>query len=121
MFKNPFSFSGRIRRTEYGLSLLIYFAFAGTLRFIVAGMTTDQEIVSTIFLILYIPVLWLMLAQGSKRCHDRGNTGWFQIIPLYGFWMLFADGENGINKYGANPKGVGNIDEIDEIGNYLTK
>jgi len=117
MFKNPFSFSGRIRRTEYGLSLLIYFAFAGTLRFMVAGMTTDQEIVSMIFLILYIPLLWLMLAQGSKRCHDRGNTGWFQIIPFYGFWMLFADGENGINKYGANPKGVGNIDEIDEIGN----
>ena len=27
MFKNPFSFEGRIRRTEYGLSVIIYAVF----------------------------------------------------------------------------------------------
>ena len=121
MFKNPFSFRGRIRRTEYGLSSLLYFVFAFVLQFFVDDSSANQEMFSIIFLIIYIPLLWLMLAQGAKRCHDRGNTGWFQIIPFYGFWMLFADGESGINKYGANPKGVGNLDEIDEIGNYLSK
>ncbi len=121
MFKNPFSFSGRIRRTEYGLSILIYFVYVGVLQFFFDEDDADVGVLSLILLFLYIPLLWLMFAQGSKRCHDRGNTGWFQLIPFYGFWMLFADGDIGINEYGSNPKGIGNVDEIDEIGNYLTK
>ena len=39
-----------------------------------------------------------------KRCHDLGNSGWFQLIPLYGFWMIFQDGIKGNNEYGINPK-----------------
>jgi uncharacterized membrane protein YhaH (DUF805 family) len=54
-----------------------------------------------------------MLAQGAKRCHDRGNSGIWQIIPFYGLWMLFADGDLGRNEYGANPKGL-NYDQWDE-------
>lgn len=122
MFKNPFSFSGRIRRLEYGLSLIIYFVYVGILQLFVDDDGSDEEILKVLlFLVLYILILWLMLAQGTKRCHDRGNTGWFQLIPFYGLWMLFVDGENRVNKYGANPKDIGNIDEIDEIGNYLIK
>ena len=66
-------------------------------------------------------MLWFLWAQGAKRCHDRGASGWFQIIPFYVFWMLFADSNYGMNEYGANPKGFGNIDEIDEIGSHLTQ
>jgi hypothetical protein len=33
-----------------------------------------------------------------------GQSGWFQIIPFYVLWMIFASGEKGINKYGVNPK-----------------
>jgi uncharacterized membrane protein YhaH (DUF805 family) len=60
-------------------------------------------------IIAYIPMLWFLWAQGAKRCHDRGNSGFYQIIPFYGFWMLFADSEKGVNEYGPNPKGIGNI------------
>ena len=56
--------------------------------------------------LLLIPVYWFTWAQGAKRCHDRGNSGWFQIIPFYGLWMLFGDGEIGDNEYGSNPKGL---------------
>jgi uncharacterized membrane protein YhaH (DUF805 family) len=59
------------------------------------------------------------LAQGAKRCHDRGNSGWYLLIPFYVFWMLFADSDIGANEYGLNPKGIGNDNEIDEIGKYL--
>jgi hypothetical protein len=61
-------------------------------------------------------MLWFLWAQGAKRCHDRGNNGLFQIIPFYIFWMIFANSEYGNNEYGPNPKGLGNVDEIDEIG-----
>jgi uncharacterized membrane protein YhaH (DUF805 family) len=43
-----------------------------------------------------------MLAQGAKRCHDRGNSGWYQLIPFYSLWMLFAEGDQQANSYG-NP------------------
>jgi uncharacterized membrane protein YhaH (DUF805 family) len=57
-----------------------------------------------IWLLLYIPMIWIMLAQGAKRCHDRGNSGWFQIIPFYYIIMLFGDGERHRNQYGEDPK-----------------
>lgn len=59
-----------------------------------------------IYLITLVPFLWFILAQGCKRCHDRNNSGWYQIIPFYVLWMLFADGDVGENDYGPNPKGI---------------
>lgn len=117
MFKKPFSFDGRIRRTEYGLSYLLYIIFIVIISFI-----PQESSMLYIFLVIFIiPLIWVLLAQGAKRCHDRGNTGWYQLIPFYGFWMLFADSDNGENQYGPNPKGIGNIDEVDEIGNHLVQ
>jgi uncharacterized membrane protein YhaH (DUF805 family) len=119
MFKNPFSFNGRIRRLEYGLSYIIYVVAAFLVDLMFLGpMESDDSTIITV-LLFFIPLLWFLLAQGAKRCHDRDSSGWFQLIPFYGLWMLFADGEPGINQYGPNPKGIGNVDEIDEIGNYL--
>ena len=95
MFSSPFSFDGRIRRTEYGLSFIIYIiAYA-----ILIGLVKT----SSIFAFGYIPLFWFLWAQGAKRCHDRGNSGWYQIIPFYVFWMLFAEGDKGNNEYG-NPQ-----------------
>lgn len=108
MFKRPFSFKGRIRRMEYFFTILI----AGFVNVIMQEILTSVSesssdamtgalVVYCIFLVLYC---WFVCAQNTKRCHDRGNSGWFQIIPFYGLWMLFADGEKGTNKYGNNPK-----------------
>ncbi len=120
MFKAPFSFDGRIRRLEYGLSYLIYLVFALPfniyLRMSENSYDGPSGTILVIFFILLIPFLWFMLAQGAKRCHDRGNSGWFQLIPFYGLWMLFADSEHGPNEYGPNPKGQGNYNSINEIG-----
>jgi uncharacterized membrane protein YhaH (DUF805 family) len=63
-----------------------------------------------ILFLLMIPIYWFQFAQGAKRCHDRGNSGWYQLIPFYPFWMLFGDSDPGLNKYGMNPKGIGNPD-----------
>ncbi len=117
MFKNPFSFQGRIRRTEYALSYIIYLAANLMIQTVIEYFGNGSA-----FLILaIIPVLWLLLAQGAKRCHDRGHNGWYQIIPFYSLWMLFADSQYGENEYGPNPKGIGNYKIIDEIGQHLTQ
>ena len=99
MFSSPFSFDGRIRRTEYGISLIIYAIVATFVNAIVES--GEAPIIG----LAYIPMLWFFWAQGAKRCHDVGNNGWWQIIPFYGFWLLFQDGQPGLNEYGYNPKG----------------
>lgn len=104
MFRNPFSFSGRIRRTEYGLSMIICFVINLFMQGIV-GIAAESDAASALLiLIMLIPYFWFIWAQGAKRCHDRGNSGWYQIIPFYRLWMLFAEGETGTNEYGNSPK-----------------
>jgi len=107
MFQNPFSFEGRIRRTEFGISFIIY-AVAAIVMNLMAGVGGGFAI---IVLLAYIPMLWFLWAQGAKRCHDLGNSGWYQIIPFYFLWLLFADGQEGPNDYGDNPKGIGNVED----------
>lgn len=126
MFKQPFSFDGRIRRTEYGLSILIYVIASITTMSILPilgnstyGLPLILRIWLPLMLLIWFPLIWFMLAQATKRCHDLGNSGWYQLIPLYGFWLLFADGEEGENYYGLNPKGIGNDSENDEIEQHL--
>ena len=99
MFSSPFSFDGRIRRTEYGISFIIVVIVNTFLNAIVAS--GEVPIIG----LAYIPTLWFYWAQGAKRCHDVGNNGWWQIIPFYVFWLLFQDGQPGLNEYGQNPKG----------------
>lgn len=106
MFRRPFSFSGRIRRTEYCLSLLLYYAAISGFG-IILGMLiglTGVDVFLFLFYILLIPAVWFLWAQGAKRCHDLGHSGWFQIIPFYIFWMMFAPGDRETTGYGTSPK-----------------
>jgi len=98
MFSSPFSFDGRIRRTEYGISLILYVV---VLIFVNAIAESGE---APIIGLAYIPMFWFLWAQGAKRCHDLGNNGWWQIIPFYVFWLLLLDGQLGFNEYGHNPK-----------------
>lgn len=106
MFKNPFSFNGRIRRTEYGITFITY-----VILYYVISVLGDEE--PLLALIIIIPTLWFLWAQGAKRCHDRGHIGWFQIIPLYFLWLIFADGDEGDNQYGPDPKGRISVEDYD--------
>ncbi len=106
MFQHPFSFKGRIRRLEYGLTCIIGYVYQLPMEL----MPDDTEnlgwmIFGVIWLILLIPYFWFIIAQNTKRCHDLGHNGWWQLIPFYGFWMLFDEGDGvQLNKYGPSAK-----------------
>lgn len=103
MFKRPFSFNGRIRRIEYGISFIIYIIWYVVIEAMMK--TSDPSPAASVFvLISFIPMIWFLWAQNAKRCHDRGNSGWYQLIPFYVFVLLFGEGEEGENEYGDNPK-----------------
>jgi len=101
MFRRPFSFRGRIRRTEYGLTILIYMLW--TVMLFAAGISNNVVIMVAV-LLLFLPLIWLIWAEGAKRCHDLGHSGWFQLIPFYSFVMLFCEGERCSNRFGTMTK-----------------
>ncbi len=87
-----FSFEGRITRVEYGITILLF-----------AVIIVFQALIKIPY--IHIPILWVLWAQGAKRCHDIGKSGWWQFVPFFGLWMLFKDGDVGSNEYGEDPKG----------------
>lgn len=120
MFKAPFSFTGRIRRIEYLLSIVIGgiiggIAYSLSIGTFVVGAAVGS--VGTSFFgvligcLVLLASIWFMLTQGVKRLHDLDKSGWLVLlmfIPLvnfvFGLYLLFADGTVGPNQYGADPK-----------------
>ncbi|MGG7467903.1 DUF805 domain-containing protein [Chryseobacterium arthrosphaerae] len=104
---NQFSFKGRITRGQYVVSLIIFYVFVYPLTLIEKhyGLSEDGKGIVGLFI---IPFIIFILVKGARRCHDRGNSGLYQFIPGYFFFMVFGDSDYGVNKYGPNPKGEGN-------------
>jgi len=95
---NAFSFNGRIGRVQYFVVFVLCFIFLGSISGINAeSMATEYK--PSIISLFIIPLLWILWAEGAKRCHDIGVSGWYQIIPFYFLWMLVKKGDVGENKY----------------------
>ena len=113
-------FSERARRKEYWMFALfnIIFFFAWAIIFMIAFSLTQHSdpdrLLSTIYItyLSYFIILFLPgLAVSVRRLHDVGKSGWWlfiSLIPFIGaiwlFILLLTDGQQGDNKYGANPK-----------------
>ena len=93
MFKNPFSPEGTIGRTAYVLSWGLFFVTVYLIDAVVQSSVKETGFV----LFLVFPPIYI-LAQGAKRCHDMGHSGWRQFIPFYIIWMLFVPGAAGSRK-----------------------
>jgi uncharacterized membrane protein YhaH (DUF805 family) len=100
MFKNPFSLKGRITRTEYGLSLI----FSFIILLLTSSYSDDYLHGDFILTFILLGFIWFNLAQGSKRCHDVDQSGVMQIIPFYGFVIIFLEGDSRNNQYGEAPR-----------------
>ena len=109
------SYEGRIGRRDFWISI------AGMMA---AGVV--MSIVSSILGAIYAPLVYMVsvaslatiypaCAAYAKRWHDRGKSGWWNLVGLIpvigGLWVLiecgFLDGTRGSNKYGPSPKAVG--------------
>ena len=94
-------FTGRARRQEYWMFILVYMIINIVLSFL--GLDIVSGIVG---LGLLIP----SLSIAARRLHDTGRSGWWQLIvliPLIGLIVLIiflAQDSNDENDYGANPK-----------------
>lgn len=128
MFRNPFSFRGRIRRTEYAISMIclivgVYissalFAFFAVLFFHQADF--DGWLGWTVVAVFLFAVLgfaiWFYLAQTAKRLHDIDAPGLFCLAYGIALALIFIDGTKGPNRYGAMPKVLGRtIEEKSEV------
>jgi len=111
MFKNPFSGTGRIRRLEYVITVMLYSAVFMSVSFLTIGLPYGKIIFWSIFLV----ITWVLVAQGAKRCHDIGVRGLYQFIPFYFFWMLVDEGQPKKNQYGLSPKGLKGPEETGKI------
>ncbi|AZG34309.1 MAG: uncharacterized membrane protein YhaH (DUF805 family) [Moritella dasanensis] len=94
-------FTGRARRKEYWMFILVYMII--NIVFAVIGLDTISAIVS---LALLVP----SLSIAARRLHDTGRSGWWQLIlliPIIGLIVLIvflAQDSHDANDYGINPK-----------------
>lgn len=114
VLKKYATFTGRARRTEYWMFVLINFAISLALGIVegVAGaaMDSDVRILSSLY---SLAVLLPSLAVGVRRLHDTDRSGWWMFIafvPLLGILVLLyffiLEGTQGPNQYGPDPKGA---------------
>jgi uncharacterized membrane protein YhaH (DUF805 family) len=136
-----FSFQGRLNRQPWWIVTIILvvilivlvgalIAVAGLA--VVSGDLAALGLTGIILIILYIPVIWIGLALGAKRLHDRNKSAWWlllfyalpmvlnaipageggkMILSLAGLaisiWALvelgFLRGTTGPNNYGPDP------------------
>ena len=101
MFKAPFSFEGRITRTEFLATLFVSLFVA-----VFAGAAMNAGPGGAFFgIILILAMCGFGLAQGWKRAHDAGWTGLINLFPCVSIVvLLIAGGDEGPNKYGPNPR-----------------
>ena len=105
--------SGRSRRKEFWMFVLFTFVVEIVLAIIDAIIGTYNTALGIGLLsgLFYLAILVPSIALNTRRLHDIGKSGWFQllfIIPIVGFilWIIWMvrDSDDGVNKYGPSPK-----------------
>ncbi|WP_460218133.1 DUF805 domain-containing protein [Psychroserpens sp. MEBiC05023] len=121
---NYLNFSGRARRKEYWMFILVQIIIVGL--FISYASLIDNflesEIAGSILGIYALATLIPWLALNVRRLHDINKSGiyiFINLIPIVGrIWyivLVATEGDFGDNKYGPDPKREA-YDDIDDIG-----
>ncbi|MFA6677673.1 MAG: DUF805 domain-containing protein [Bacteroidales bacterium] len=62
-----------------------------------------SKIVFLEYTMLIVAIVILILSS-NMRCHDIGKSGWYQLIPFYFIYLIFAPSKIEDNKYISYPK-----------------
>jgi uncharacterized membrane protein YhaH (DUF805 family) len=108
------TFSGRARRKEYWIFVLVTFLFTIVALFIdglLFGTTGQDTGYSLVYGLFTLAMLLPSLSVLVRRLHDVGKSGWWIFISLVpfigGIWLLvllLSDSQPTENQYGLNPK-----------------
>ncbi|WP_047545066.1 DUF805 domain-containing protein [Psychroserpens sp. Hel_I_66] len=121
---NYANFSGRARRKEYWMFVLVQLIIVG-LTISYASLVEDffePDFVFSILSIYFVGTLVPWLALNVRRLHDINKSGTYvfiNLIPVIGrIWyivLVATEGDFGTNNYGPDPK-LDYSDDIDDIG-----
>ena len=114
VFQKYAVFEGRARRSEYWWFILGY----SVVNSILSGLgqafsgSAVGTIISVISVIVALGCLVPNIAVTTRRLHDTGRSGWWQLLDLTCIgaivvlvWTIM-DSQPGDNQYGSNPKGM---------------
>jgi len=116
-FKKYAKFSDRSRRKEYWYFVLFNFivsfaiGFIDGLIMIARGIDAESSPIGPFSAIYTLIALIPTIALATRRLHDTGRSGWWQLLvllPVLGWLVLLyfyvKDSQTGDNAYGSNPK-----------------
>ena len=93
-------FTGRARRKEYWMFVLINFLIALAIGF-VEGLLGGKGVFSNIYT---LAVLLPSIAVGVRRLHDTNRSGWWLLLPIVNIVFLAINGQSSSNRFGPDPK-----------------
>jgi len=99
-------FTGRASRAEYWYFFLFSLIIALGLIFIEGLLRARYyhigggRLIDLYFLATFIP----SVAVSIRRMHDVNKSGWYILVPIYGFILTLIKGTEGDNNYGLDPK-----------------
>jgi uncharacterized membrane protein YhaH (DUF805 family) len=63
----------------------------------IVGSAAGSQVIQYVFI---LPLIIPMFAVTIRRIHDNDKSGWFILVPIYNFILMFFEGTIGSNKYG---------------------
>jgi len=96
-------FSGRARRKEYWMFVLMNFLLFLAIGFVGAILRVNAKVLETLINVYQLAILIPSIAAGVRRMHDTGKSGWYLLIPIYNLILACTRGDEGANEYGPDP------------------
>jgi uncharacterized membrane protein YhaH (DUF805 family) len=118
-YRRYVDFSGRSRRKEYWMFFLfVMIVYIVCYALILTGLPSIDPVTgqmsggggalsmigSAVLGIFWLATIIPALALAIRRMHDQDKSGWFILIPIYNFILLFIEGTRGPNRFGPDPK-----------------
>jgi len=98
-------FTGRARRREYWMFVLISAIIGYALSLFDAAIGLSKDMNQSILSSLYgLAVLLPTIGVSIRRMHDANHSGWWTLVPIVNLVFALTPGTKGENRFGPDPK-----------------